>query len=115
MSQITTRALFYMVHPTRGRPESFIDMEFGNHVIEDQLGYQYSNYELEKIYSGRIVHIFNRVPTQVLQSLIMSYICFSVCKALQSLISGIFSSKMSYKVLFLLKSKFQTNKMLIPS
>ena len=31
-----------------------------------------------------------RVPTQVLQSLIKSYICFPVCKALQSLIFGVF-------------------------
>ena len=41
-----------------------------------------------------------RVPTQVLQSLIKSYICFSICKALQSLIFGVFLSKRSYKVLF---------------
>ena len=32
----------------------------------------------------------NRVPTQVLQSLIKSYICFFICKALQSLIFGVF-------------------------
>ena len=45
------------------------------------------------------------VPTQVLQSLIKSYICFSICKALQSLIFGVFSTKMSYKVLFLKEKK----------
>ena len=42
-----------------------------------------------------------RVPTQVLQSLIKSYICLSICKALQSLIFGVFSPKRTYKVLFL--------------
>ena len=42
-----------------------------------------------------------RVPTQVSQSLIKSYICFSICKALQSLVFLVFSSKRSYKVLFL--------------
>ena len=56
----------------------------------------------------------SRVPTQVLQSLIRSYIRFSVCKALQSLIFGIFSANRSYKVLFLLKSKFQNNENLKP-
>ena len=47
----------------------------------------------------------HRVPTQVLQSLIKSYICFSICKALQSLIFGVFLSKRSYKVLFLKEKK----------
>ena len=42
---------------------------------------------------------------QVLQSLIKSYNCFSFCKALQSLIFGIFWSKMSYTVLFLIEKK----------
>ena len=32
-----------------------------------------------------------------------SYICFSVCRALQSLISGLFLPKGSYKFLFLLE------------
>ena len=32
-----------------------------------------------------------------------SYICVSICRALQSLISGLFLSKRSYKVLFLLE------------
>ena len=45
-----------------------------------------------------------RVPTQVLQSLIKSYICFFVCKALQSLFLS-FLSKRSYKILFLLEKK----------
>ena len=34
-----------------------------------------------------------------------SYICFSVCKALQSFISRVFSSKISYKVLFFIEKK----------
>ena len=42
-----------------------------------------------------------RVPTQVLQSIIKSYICFFICKALQSLIFLVFPPKRSYKVLFL--------------
>ena len=33
------------------------------------------------------------------------YICFYICKALQSLIFGVFLSKGSYKVLFLLEKK----------
>ena len=37
---------------------------------------------------------------QFLLSLIKSYICCSVCKAFQSLIFGIFSSKRSNKVFF---------------
>ena len=48
---------------------------------------------------------FNRVPTQVLQSIIKSCIRFSVCKALQSLIFLVFLSKRSYKVLFLKEKK----------
>ena len=35
----------------------------------------------------------SRVPTQVLQSLIKSYIWFSICKALQSLIFRCFGQK----------------------
>ena len=57
----------------------------------------------------------NRVPTQVLQSLIKSYICFSICKALQSLIFlGYFSSKRSYKVLFLKEKKGSELEMWFP-
>ena len=48
---------------------------------------------------------FSRVPTQVLQSLLKSYIRFSICKALQSLIFWVFSSKRSYQVLFLKEIK----------
>ena len=53
--------------------------------------------------SGPIVMYM--VPTQVLQSLITlkSYICVSICKALQSLIFGVFPPRRSYKVLFLLE------------
>ena len=52
----------------------------------------------------RYVTIY-RVPTQVLQSLIKSYIYFSICKALQSLIFGVFLYKRDYKVLFLKEKK----------
>ena len=45
-----------------------------------------------------------RVPTQVLQSLIKSYIDFSICKALQSVIFWYFRQKRSYKVLFRIKN-----------
>ena len=48
-----------------------------------------------------------RVPTQVLQSLIKSYICFSICKALYSLILGYFRPNRSYKVLFLIEKEVQ--------
>ena len=48
---------------------------------------------------------------QVLQSLIKSYISFSICKALQSLIFGVFSSKRSYKVLFLKEKKISVLEM----
>ena len=41
-----------------------------------------------------------RVPTQVLQSLIKSYNCFSIYKALQSLIFWYFRPNRSYKVLY---------------
>ena len=37
--------------------------------------------------------------------LIKSYICVSICKALQSLILGYFRPKWSYKVLFLLEKE----------
>ena len=53
---------------------------------------------------------WRRLPLQVLQSIIKSYFCFSVCKALQSLNFGIFSSDRSSKVLFLIKSKYLDNK-----
>ena len=49
----------------------------------------------------------DRVPTQVLQSLIQSYICFAICKALQSLIVWYFRQKGSYKVLFLIEREIQ--------
>ena len=52
-----------------------------------------------------MIERYIRVPTQVLQSLIKSYICFSICKALQSLIFGVFLTKRSYKVLFLKEKK----------
>ena len=55
-----------------------------------------------------------RVPTQVLQSLIKSYICFSIYKALQSHIFGVFSSKRSYKVLFLKEKKVSVLEMYFP-
>ena len=45
------------------------------------------------------------VPTQVLQSLIKSYIYFPICKALQSLIFWVVSFKRSYKVLYLIVKK----------
>ena len=67
---------------------------------------------LKKYMSKTWIFIFSthsykdpRVPTQVLQSLIKSYICFSICKALQSLIFGVISYQRSYKVLFLKEKK----------
>ena len=55
------------------------------------------------------------MPTQVLQSLIKSYICFSICKALQSLIFEVFWSKRSYTVLFLKEEKVSEFEMEFPS
>ena len=50
------------------------------------------------------IHIYiYRRPTQVLQSVIKSYICFSIYKALQSLIFWYFRPNRSYKVLFLIE------------
>ena len=49
------------------------------------------------------LYSLDRVPTQVLQSLIKSYICFSIYKALQSLIFWYFRPNRSYKVLFLIE------------
>ena len=53
---------------------------------------------------------FDRVPAQVLQSLIKSYIGFSICKAVQCLICGYFRPQMSYKDIFLLKIFFHCEK-----
>ena len=53
------------------------------------------------------MHCSNRVPTQVLQSLIKSYIRFSVCKALQSLIFWYFCPRGRIKSYFGKKRKFQ--------
>ena len=50
------------------------------------------------------VGIYYRVPTQVLQSLIKSYIVFFIYKALQSLIFGYFRPQRSNKVLFLIEN-----------
>ena len=44
-----------------------------------------------------------RFPTQVLQSLIKSYICFSIYKALQILTLRYFLPNRSYEVLFLIE------------
>ena len=55
-----------------------------------------------------------RVPTQVLQSLRKSYICFSICKALQSLIFWVFSNKRSFKVLFLIIKKVSGSRNVVP-
>ena len=56
----------------------------------------------------------NRVPMQVLQSLIKSYICFPVCKALQSLICGVFLFKRSYEVIYLREEDFRMTKCSFP-
>ena len=45
-----------------------------------------------------------RVPTQVLQSIIKSYIGFSIYKALESLIFGYFRPQRCYKVLFFVEN-----------
>ena len=45
-----------------------------------------------------------KVSMQVCQSIIRSYIGFSICNALQSLILGYFRRHRSYKVLILIES-----------
>ena len=61
-----------------------------------------------------IIHSYNRVPTQVLQSLIKSYILFSIYKALQSLIFLYFRPNRSYKVLYLTEKEISDLQIKLP-
>ena len=44
-----------------------------------------------------------------------SYICFSICKALKSLIFGVFPPKRSYKVLFLFEETVSEVRKVVPT
>ena len=55
-----------------------------------------------------------RVPTQVLQSLMKSYIRFFIYKALQGLFLGYFWPNRSYKVLFLIEKEISVWQIKVP-
>ena len=78
---------------------SVLHSENTSHLFGDCRGPDAKKRSTERVYS------YVRVPTQVLQSLIKSYICFSICKALQSLILGYFRPKGSYKVLYFIQKE----------